>query len=175
MCGMRAVRAAASDRPACTQSKCTHALEQRAHHAPLTYDSLLMFLNPVHSTCTAIMLSLRHKFSNSGIGRAPLCLLFPSYACLTCMHACVILVLLICYFCVTRRVAASPDGDYLLVSWLTRPFSTAVPAGRFPVQLELWGRSGTPLRTIAALPLAEDIPIAFNSCRKGVEQSRDRD
>jgi hypothetical protein len=91
------------------------------------------------------------------------------------MHACVILVVLICYFCVTRRVAASPDGDYLLVSWLTRPFSTAVPAGRFPVQLELWGRSGTPLRTIAALPLAEDIPIAFNSCRKGVEQSRDRD
>ena len=35
------------------------------------------------------------------------------------------------------RVAASPDGEYLLVSWLKRPFSTSVPAGRFPVELQV--------------------------------------
>lgn len=65
------------------------------------------------------------------------------------------------------RVEASPDGQYLLVSWLQRPFSTVVPAGRFPVTLELWTRDGTPVRQLASLPLAEDIPIAFNSCRTG--------
>lgn len=32
---------------------------------------------------------------------------------------------------------------------------------------ELWDREGRVLRTLRSLPLAEDIPIAFNSCRKG--------
>jgi hypothetical protein len=36
-----------------------------------------------------------------------------------------------------HRVAASPDGEFMLVSWLKQPFSTAVPAGRFPVELQV--------------------------------------
>lgn len=65
------------------------------------------------------------------------------------------------------EVVSSPDSQFVLACWLSRPFSTAVPAGRFPVTLQLWDRKGTPIRTIASLPLAEDIPIAFNSCRTG--------
>jgi hypothetical protein len=38
---------------------------------------------------------------------------------------------------VCGRAVASPDGAFLLVSWLNRPFSTAVPAGRFPVTLQV--------------------------------------
>lgn len=38
------------------------------------------------------------------------------------------------------------------------------------MQLELWDRDGKHIRTMASLPLAEDIPIAFNSCRTGEEQ-----
>eukprot|EP00879_Flechtneria_rotunda_P026301 GHRR01028036.1.p1 GENE.GHRR01028036.1~~GHRR01028036.1.p1 ORF type:complete len:835 (+),score=219.07 GHRR01028036.1:164-2668(+) len=61
----------------------------------------------------------------------------------------------------------SPDGQFMLVSWLTRPFSLAVPAGRFPVTVQVWDRRGSLVHHIASLPLAEDIPIAFNSCRTG--------
>ena len=64
-------------------------------------------------------------------------------------------------------VSPSPDGRYLLVAWLQRPFSYSVPAGRFPKKVELWDREGNFLRVIADLPLALDIPPAFDSCRKG--------
>lgn len=33
--------------------------------------------------------------------------------------------------------------------------------------LQLWDREGKHIRTMASLSLAEDIPIAFNSCRTG--------
>lgn len=65
------------------------------------------------------------------------------------------------------EVDPSPDGRYLLVSWLERPFSYTVPVGRFPRRTQLWTREGVLVRELAALPLAEDIPIAFNSVRKG--------
>lgn len=61
----------------------------------------------------------------------------------------------------------SPDGRYLLVSWLEPPYSYTVPCGRFPKRVQLWDCNGNFVREIAALPLAEDIPIAFDSCRKG--------
>ena len=38
------------------------------------------------------------------------------------------------------RVDPSPDGRYLLVSWLERPWSTALPAGRFARRTQLWTR-----------------------------------
>ncbi|CAG9466348.1 unnamed protein product [Pedinophyceae sp. YPF-701] len=72
-------------------------------------------------------------------------------------------------------VLPSPDGKYLLVSYLKRPFSFLVPCGRFPKVVELWDVHGNKLSTIADLPLAEDIPIAFNSCRKGPRQVGWRD
>lgn len=40
-------------------------------------------------------------------------------------------------------------------------------ACRFPKRVQLWDRSGALVREMASLPLAEDIPIATNSCRKG--------
>lgn len=36
-----------------------------------------------------------------------------------------------------------------------------------PQVVELWDREGNVVRTMCDLPLAENIPIAFNSCRKG--------
>lgn len=63
--------------------------------------------------------------------------------------------------------SASPDGRYLLVSWLDRPYSYSLPCGRFPKKVQLWTREGALVREIADLPLAEDIPTAFDSCRKG--------
>jgi dipeptidyl aminopeptidase/acylaminoacyl peptidase len=61
----------------------------------------------------------------------------------------------------------SPDGRFLLVAWLERPYSYTVPCGRFPKRVQLWDRAGACVRELAALPLADDIPIAFDSCRRG--------
>lgn len=64
-------------------------------------------------------------------------------------------------------VEPSPDGNYLLVSSIEKPYSFTVPCGRFPKKVELWRKNGEFVREICRLPLAEDIPIAFNSVRKG--------
>ncbi|XP_075641514.1 putative glutamyl endopeptidase, chloroplastic [Castanea sativa] len=62
----------------------------------------------------------------------------------------------------------SPDGKYLLISSIHRPYSFIVPCGRFPKKVDLWTSDGQFVREICDLPLAEDIPIAFNSVRKGM-------
>ncbi|MCO5546821.1 hypothetical protein L7F22_000257 [Adiantum nelumboides] len=68
---------------------------------------------------------------------------------------------------VYTSVEPSPDGNYLLVSSIHKPYSYTVPCGRFPKKTELWTSKGDFVREICSLPLAEDIPIAFNSVRKG--------
>eukprot|EP00897_Mesotaenium_endlicherianum_P002696 jgi/Mesen1/2454/ME000158S01652 len=50
---------------------------------------------------------------------------------------------------------------------MERPFSFNVPCGRFPERLEVWDRAGALVQEVAYLPLAEDIPITFNSVRPG--------
>lgn len=62
----------------------------------------------------------------------------------------------------------SPDEKYLLISSLHRPYSFIVPCGRFPKKVDLWTADGKFVRELCDLPLAEDIPIAFNSVRKGM-------
>ena len=53
----------------------------------------------------------------------------------------------------------SPDGAYLLAQRLRRPYSWVLPAARFPVDMEVWRMDGTLARQVAALPLADRIPI----------------
>lgn len=66
------------------------------------------------------------------------------------------------------RCDPSPDGKYAILEYIQKPFSYLVPCGRFPKTTELWSlEEGKRLKTIADLPLAEDIPVAFNSTRKG--------
>ncbi|KAJ0975576.1 hypothetical protein J5N97_017541 [Dioscorea zingiberensis] len=61
----------------------------------------------------------------------------------------------------------SPDQKYILITYIHRPYSFIVPCGRFPKKVDLWTSDGKFVREICDLPLAEDIPIAFNSVRKG--------
>jgi dipeptidyl aminopeptidase/acylaminoacyl peptidase len=65
------------------------------------------------------------------------------------------------------RTEPSPDGKYLLVERLHRPFSYLVPAARFPRTVEVWDLDGRVVRTIADLPLQEEIPITFGSVPTG--------
>jgi dipeptidyl aminopeptidase/acylaminoacyl peptidase len=68
---------------------------------------------------------------------------------------------------IIRSFQPSPDGRYLLVETITRPFSYMVPSYRFPLLIEVWDGDGKVIRQIAHLPLAEDIPQDFDAVRKG--------
>ncbi len=69
---------------------------------------------------------------------------------------------------VTTSVTASPDGRYLLTETLVRPYSYLVPWSRFPTTTRVLSlATGAPVATIAELPLAESVPIAFSSVRTG--------
>ncbi|MFN7957336.1 MAG: prolyl oligopeptidase family serine peptidase [Holophagaceae bacterium] len=57
------------------------------------------------------------------------------------------------------QVQPSPDGRFILVSRLHRPFSFLVPSQQFPVREEVWDGSGALVHLAADLPLAEDIPL----------------
>jgi dipeptidyl aminopeptidase/acylaminoacyl peptidase len=61
----------------------------------------------------------------------------------------------------------SPSGDYLLVQTIHRPYSYLMPAGRFPVRIEVWDRQGTVVHTLVDRPLPVEIPIAFDATLPG--------
>ena len=61
----------------------------------------------------------------------------------------------------------SPDGQYLLVETLHRPFSLHCPGQPLPLRSTVWDREGTIVYEVADLPLAESIPMAFGSVRTG--------
>ncbi|GAB4316706.1 MAG: S9 family peptidase [Candidatus Zixiibacteriota bacterium] len=66
-----------------------------------------------------------------------------------------------------RSASPSPDGKYLLVERVHRPFSYTVPVNRFPILTEVYDLNGKLIKQIADLPLADDVPIAFGSVRTG--------
>jgi dipeptidyl aminopeptidase/acylaminoacyl peptidase len=53
----------------------------------------------------------------------------------------------------------SPDGKYIRVSRILRPFSYQFPYNRFPKTLEVWDMNGKAVKTIADLPLQDNIPV----------------
>ena len=61
----------------------------------------------------------------------------------------------------------SPDGRYLRVETLHRPFSYLRPARWFPTRVEVWDARGERVRRIADLPLRESIPVARGSVAAG--------
>lgn len=56
-------------------------------------------------------------------------------------------------------VQPSPDGQHVLVAELQRPFSYVLPYTRFPEKIEVWNTAGEVEHTVAALPLADTVPI----------------
>ncbi len=64
-------------------------------------------------------------------------------------------------------VDPSPDGRFVLLERLERPFSYLVPYSRFPHVLEVYDASGELVRTVAQLPLAETVPTRPGSVRTG--------
>ena len=53
----------------------------------------------------------------------------------------------------------SPDGQYVLMSRVKRPFSRLLTWGSFPRDVEVWNRRGEKVRTLADVPMADTVPI----------------
>ncbi len=64
-------------------------------------------------------------------------------------------------------MSPSPDGKYVLITALHKPFSYLVPASRFPRSYSVYDQDGNLVREIARLPLAENVPTAFGSTTVG--------
>lgn len=63
--------------------------------------------------------------------------------------------------------SVSPDGNYVLVTTLHRPFSYAVPLWRFPMKETVCALDGREIRTVNEVPLTEIMPKGFSAVRKG--------
>jgi dipeptidyl aminopeptidase/acylaminoacyl peptidase len=55
--------------------------------------------------------------------------------------------------------SASPDGKYLIVAALKRPFSRLLPSEDYPKVVAIVDRAGKTVKQIAELPSAENVPI----------------
>ncbi len=53
----------------------------------------------------------------------------------------------------------SPDGRFLLVSRVHRPYSYLYPVYSFPRTVEVWDQTGNLVHTVADLPLQDQVPI----------------
>jgi dipeptidyl aminopeptidase/acylaminoacyl peptidase len=60
---------------------------------------------------------------------------------------------------ILENVTPSPNGEYILVSRIKRPFSRLLPMNGFPKDIEIWTRRGEVAKRIADLPSSENTPI----------------
>jgi len=65
------------------------------------------------------------------------------------------------------KVEPSPDGRFLLVETVHRPFSYLVPLRRFPRRIEVWDLKGARVRSLTDLPLQEQVPIGRDAAPTG--------
>lgn len=61
-----------------------------------------------------------------------------------------------------RGVNISPDGNYLLVTEVKKPFSYIVTYNYFPSIVSIWTVDGKAVRTLAENPLKENLPRGFD-------------
>lgn len=66
-----------------------------------------------------------------------------------------------------RDVSFSPDGNYVMVTTIKRPFSYLVPYYRFPSTTTIYKANGDFVNTFLEVPLIEDLPKGFMAERTG--------
>lgn len=61
----------------------------------------------------------------------------------------------------------SPDGNYVMVETIEKPFSYLVPYYRFPSKTTIYTKDGKQVQTVLEVPLIEDLPQGFMAVRTG--------
>ena len=68
---------------------------------------------------------------------------------------------------IIRRAEPSPDGNYILMETIHRPYSYLVPIYRFPTLVQVLDSKGKTIHTLRDMPLAESIPIGRDAVISG--------
>ncbi|WP_308131629.1 prolyl oligopeptidase family serine peptidase [uncultured Flavobacterium sp.] len=61
----------------------------------------------------------------------------------------------------------SPDGNYIMITTIQKPFSYIVPLSRFPMKSVVYDLSGKEIKVVNEVPLSEIMPKGFMATRKG--------
>jgi len=69
-------------------------------------------------------------------------------------------------------ITFSPDGNYIMVNTVEKPFSYLVPYYRFPSKTVIYDKDADLIKTIIEVPLIEDLPKGFMAVRKGMRSLR---
>jgi dipeptidyl aminopeptidase/acylaminoacyl peptidase len=69
--------------------------------------------------------------------------------------------------CLIDEARPSPDGNFILLSTLHRPFSYQLPAAYFPKCIQVLDQTGRVVHEVADLPLADNLSIKFDAVRPG--------
>lgn len=73
------------------------------------------------------------------------------------------------------RESVSPDGNYILITTIKRPFSYLVTYGSFPMTTSVYDKTGKLVRVIDEKPLTDNLPKGFMAVQKGKRQIAWRD
>ena len=66
-----------------------------------------------------------------------------------------------------QDISFSPDGEYIMISAIKRPFSYLVPNSRFPSRRIIYTKEGQEVSTVAQVPLMENLPKGFMAVPSG--------
>ena len=61
----------------------------------------------------------------------------------------------------------SPDGNYLMITTIHKPYSYIVPLSRFPQKSIVYNTNGKEVKVVNEVPLTEIMPKGFSSVRTG--------
>ena len=61
----------------------------------------------------------------------------------------------------------SPDGNYLMITTIQKPYSYIVPLSRFPQKSVVYDLNGKEVKVVNEVPLTEIMPKGFSSVRTG--------
>ena len=66
-----------------------------------------------------------------------------------------------------HEIDFSPDGKFILISIIQKPFSYLVPYYKFPMKYAIYSSKGKELTVLHEVPLIEDLPKGFMAVRTG--------
>jgi len=66
-----------------------------------------------------------------------------------------------------NEISFSPDGNYVMISAIKKPFSYIVPYYRFPFETVIYDKNGKEISKVNDVALSEVLPIGFMAEREG--------
>lgn len=69
-------------------------------------------------------------------------------------------------------ISFSPDGEYVMVSKIKRPFSYLVTYRRFPLEANIYSKDGSMIQNVMDIPLIEVMPQGFMATHEGRRSMR---